>query len=84
MGRMPARNNNSSNDIVEIREARVEVAEEEGGLNLKALKEKKISEHSPLLVARRHQTDLYTELPPQHARSNPHAPFEVHSLASPC
>jgi len=41
---MPARNNNSSNDIVEIREARVEVAEEEGGLNLKALKEKKISE----------------------------------------
>jgi len=44
MGRMPARNNNSSNDIVEIREARVEVAEEEGGLNLKALKEKKISE----------------------------------------
>ena len=46
MGRMPARNNNSSNDVVEIREARVEVAaaEEEGGLNLKALKEKKISE----------------------------------------
>jgi len=43
---MPARNNNSSNDVVEIREARVEVAaaEEEGGLNLKALKEKKISE----------------------------------------
>ncbi len=46
MGRMPARNNNSSNDVVEVREARVEVAaaEEEGGLNLKALKEKKISE----------------------------------------
>jgi len=43
---MPARNNNSSNDVVEVREARVEVAaaEEEGGLNLKALKEKKISE----------------------------------------
>jgi transcription termination factor Rho len=41
MGRTPLRNN----DVGEIREARIELAEDEsGGLNLKALKEKKISE----------------------------------------
>ena len=40
MGRTPVRNN----DVVEVREARVDVAEDEGGLNLKALKEKKIGE----------------------------------------
>jgi transcription termination factor Rho len=46
MGRTPARNSGNS-DIVELRDARVDVtpsSEEEGGLNLKALKEKKISE----------------------------------------
>jgi Rho termination factor, N-terminal domain len=40
MGRTPVKNN----DVAELREARIEVAEDEGGLNLKALKEKKISE----------------------------------------
>jgi len=39
MGRTSAKN-----DVVEPREVRVDVAEEEDGLNLKALKEKKISE----------------------------------------
>jgi transcription termination factor Rho len=40
MGRTPVKNN----DVAELREARIEVAEDEGGLNLKTLKEKKISE----------------------------------------
>ncbi len=43
MGRTPVRNHNSS-DIAEPREARVDVNGDENGLNLKTLKEKKISE----------------------------------------
>jgi transcription termination factor Rho len=46
MGRTAARNNGGShNEVIEPRDARVDVApEEETGLNLKALKEKKIGE----------------------------------------
>src|SRR5438128_6961741 len=40
MGRTPVRNS----EVAEPREAHIEVAEDEGGLNLKTLKEKKISE----------------------------------------
>jgi transcription termination factor Rho len=43
MGRTPVRNHNSS-DVAEPREARVDVNGDENGLNLKTLKEKKISE----------------------------------------
>ncbi|HEV8716867.1 MAG TPA: transcription termination factor Rho [Candidatus Binatia bacterium] len=43
MGRTPVRNHNSS-DIAEPREARVDINGDENGLNLKTLKEKKISE----------------------------------------
>ena len=44
MGRTPARNHNSNNDVVEPREARVDINGDENGLNLKTLKEKKIGE----------------------------------------
>jgi transcription termination factor Rho len=43
MGRTPVRNHNSG-DVAEPREARVDVNGDENGLNLKTLKEKKISE----------------------------------------
>jgi len=45
MGRAPAKNHNSNTEVVEPREARVDVVNgDENGLNLKTLKEKKIGE----------------------------------------